>query len=50
VVTLGAFDPARIDMMTVVLVGSSTSRAFPRGDGRLVAYTPRGYARKAGMS
>jgi cobalt-precorrin 5A hydrolase/precorrin-3B C17-methyltransferase len=50
VVTLGAFDPARIDMMTVVLVGSSTSRAFRRGDGRLVAYTPRGYARKAGMS
>jgi cobalt-precorrin 5A hydrolase/precorrin-3B C17-methyltransferase len=35
-------------MMTVVLIGSSASRAFRRGDGRLVAYTPRGYARKAG--
>jgi cobalt-precorrin 5A hydrolase/precorrin-3B C17-methyltransferase len=46
VVTLGAFDAARIDMMTVVLVGSSASRAFRRGDGRLAAYTPRGYARK----
>jgi cobalt-precorrin 5A hydrolase/precorrin-3B C17-methyltransferase len=47
VVRLDEFDPARIDMMTVVLVGSSASRAFRRGDGRLVAYTPRGYARKA---
>jgi cobalt-precorrin 5A hydrolase/precorrin-3B C17-methyltransferase len=34
-------------MLTIVLIGSSTSRAFVRGDGRTVAYTPRGYARKA---
>jgi cobalt-precorrin 5A hydrolase / cobalt-factor III methyltransferase / precorrin-3B C17-methyltransferase len=47
IVRLGEFDPSQIDMMTVVLVGSSASRAFRRGDGRLVAYTLRGYAKKA---
>lgn len=47
VVTLGAFDPREIDMLTIVLFGASTSRAFMRGDG-LKAYTPRGYAKKAG--
>src|SRR5690606_26510509 len=46
VVTLAAFEPAEIDMLTIVLIGASTSRAFPRGDG-LKAYTPRGYAKKA---
>ena len=48
VTTLAAFDPETIDMMTVVLVGSSQSRAFTRGDGAVVAYTPRGYADKKG--
>ena len=33
-------------MLTIVLIGASTSRAFTRGDGRTVAYTPRGYAAK----
>ncbi len=33
-------------MLTIVLIGSSTSKALARGDG-LKAYTPRGYARKA---
>lgn len=47
VTTLEEFDPAEIDMLTIVLFGSSTSRAFRRGDGRTVAYTPRGYAKKA---
>ena len=46
VVTLDAFDPREIDMLTIVLVGASTSKAFLRGDG-LKAYTPRGYAAKA---
>ncbi len=46
VVTLEAFDPNEIDMLTIVLVGASTSKAFLRGDG-LKAYTPRGYAAKA---
>jgi cobalt-precorrin 5A hydrolase/precorrin-3B C17-methyltransferase len=47
VTTLKAFDPATVDMLTIVLIGSSTSRALPRGDGRTVAYTPRGYDKKA---
>ncbi|HWA19296.1 MAG TPA: precorrin-3B C(17)-methyltransferase, partial [Devosia sp.] len=47
VTTLADFDPATVDMLTIVLIGSSTSRAFTRGDGRTIAYTPRGYARKA---
>ena len=46
IVPLGTFDPEEIDMLTIVLIGSSTSRAFLRGDGRTVAFTPRGYARK----
>lgn len=45
-VTLGALDPADVDMLTVVLVGSSETRAVPRGDGRNWVYTPRGYAGK----
>lgn len=45
VVTLEAFDPTEIDMLTIVLFGASTSKAFLRGDG-LKAYTPRGYAKK----
>jgi len=46
VTTLAAFDPTTVDMLTIVLIGSSTSRAFKRGDGRTVAYTPRGYEAK----
>lgn len=46
VVTLADFDPTEIDMLTIVLFGASTSRAFVRGDGKTVAYTPRGYAKK----
>ncbi|MEO8883644.1 MAG: cobalamin biosynthesis protein [Devosia sp.] len=45
--TLAAFDPETVDMLTIVLIGSSTSQSFARGDGSLVAYTPRGYAKKA---
>lgn len=46
IVTLGTLDPADIDMLTVVLVGSSETRAVARGDGRHWVYTPRGYAGK----
>lgn len=46
VVTLEAFDPREVDMLTIVLFGASTSKTFLRGDG-LKAYTPRGYAAKA---
>ena len=46
--TLWAFDPATIDMLTIVLIGSTTSRILKRGDGRTIAFTPRGYDKKAG--
>ena len=46
VVELGAFDPTEIDMLTIVIIGSTTSRAFRRGSGTVV-YTPRGYEAKA---
>ena len=49
VTTLAAFDPTSVDMLTIVLIGSSTSRAFTRGDGRTMAYTPRGYAAKSSV-
>lgn len=45
VVTLEAFDPTEIDMLTIVLFGASTSKTLMRGDG-LKTYTPRGYAKK----
>jgi cobalt-precorrin 5A hydrolase/precorrin-3B C17-methyltransferase len=40
------FDPEEVDMLTLVMVGSSQSKAFKRGDGKTYAYTPRGYAKK----
>ena len=47
ITTLFSFEPARVDMLTIVLIGSTTSRVLKRGDGRTVAFTPRGYAKKA---
>lgn len=46
IVPLKDFDTAVVDMLTLVMVGSSQSKSFPRGDGRIYAYTPRGYAKK----
>jgi cobalt-precorrin 5A hydrolase/precorrin-3B C17-methyltransferase len=43
---LAEFDPEGVDMLTIVIVGSSASRIYRRGDGRLIAYTPRGYGRE----
>ncbi|MEZ5870808.1 MAG: precorrin-3B C(17)-methyltransferase [Nitratireductor sp.] len=37
-----------VDMLTVVLVGSSQTRTVQSGDGRTWVYTPRGYAAKDG--
>ena len=42
VVPLTGIDPKRIDMMTVLVVGSSATRTFTHGHARR-AYTPRGY-------
>jgi len=47
VVTLGALDPADVDMRTVVIVGSSTTTAF---DGARWVYTPRWYGDKKPVS
>lgn len=52
--TLGTLDVDEVDMLTVVLVGSSASRAFRRGDVSagaegVVMYTPRGYAAKTAV-
>ena len=49
VVRLDGIDPARIDMMTVLVVGSSRTRTFTHG-GSTIAYTPRGYEVRAGES
>ncbi|KAB0679642.1 precorrin-3B C(17)-methyltransferase [Aureimonas leprariae] len=49
-VALGALDVDEVDMLTVVLVGSSQTRSFRTGDGRTWTYTPRGYAEKPGTA
>ena len=44
ITTLADADVSRIDMATLVLVGSSTTRLIPRASGRPFVYTPRGVA------
>ncbi len=46
VITLGELEADRVDMLTLVLIGSSETRAFGRGDGGKSVYTPRGYGDK----
>ena len=46
VVRFAEFDPEDVDMLTLVLIGSSQSRSLTRGNGKTSAYTPRGYAKK----
>jgi len=43
---LSELEVAQVDMLTVVLVGSSQTRRVARGDGGEWVYTPRGYSRK----
>ncbi|NMM45264.1 precorrin-3B C(17)-methyltransferase [Rhodospirillaceae bacterium KN72] len=45
VTTLADFDPAVVDMFTLVVIGSSETRAFDHA-GTPRAFTPRGYAGK----
>lgn len=45
-VTLATLDVEQVDMLTVVLVGSSASRSISLPDGRRFVYTPRGYEKK----
>jgi len=44
--TLGELDASQVDMLTLVMIGSSETRTVPRGDGGSWVYTPRGYAAK----
>jgi len=44
VTELRRMDPASVDMQTIILVGSSTTRAFTMADGRTLVYTPRTYS------
>ncbi|MBB3951751.1 precorrin-3B C(17)-methyltransferase [Aureimonas jatrophae] len=48
IVTLAALDVDEVDMLTVVLVGSTNTRRLVTAEGRAFAYTPRGYAAKPG--
>ncbi|MCC0029999.1 MAG: precorrin-3B C(17)-methyltransferase, partial [Brucellaceae bacterium] len=50
IVELGALDVDEVDMLTVVVVGSSQSRVVETGEGRRFTYTPRGYAAKDGSA
>jgi cobalt-precorrin 5A hydrolase / precorrin-3B C17-methyltransferase len=46
VVELQAFSADIVDMLTIVIVGSSHTRMFARGDGLTSVFTPRGYDKK----
>lgn len=50
IVPLGELNVDDVDMLTVVVVGSSNSSTVTTGDGRTWVYTPRGYARKEGTA
>ena len=43
VTDLASLNVDDVDMLTLVLVGASTTVALVRGDGRTMVYTPRGY-------
>ncbi|AFL73655.1 precorrin-3B C(17)-methyltransferase [Thiocystis violascens] len=43
VTTLGEIQPDQVDMRTLVILGSSQTRQFPRRDGGAWVYTPRWY-------
>jgi cobalt-precorrin 5A hydrolase / precorrin-3B C17-methyltransferase len=40
---LATFDPGAVDMLSLLIVGSSRTRTFATQGGRSFAYTPRGY-------
>jgi cobalt-precorrin 5A hydrolase/precorrin-3B C17-methyltransferase len=43
VAPLTAFDPSAVDMLSLLIVGSSRTRMSATPDGRSLVYTPRGY-------
>ncbi|MHA1524826.1 MAG: SAM-dependent methyltransferase, partial [Alphaproteobacteria bacterium] len=46
-ITLQELTPDRVDMLTLVIIGSSETRKIESGSGRSYVYTPRGYRSKA---
>lgn len=50
IVPLGNLEVGEVDMLTVVVVGSSETRTVTTGEARTWVYTPRGYAGKAGTA
>jgi len=50
VVPLLQLDINEVDMLTVVIVGSSETKTVKMGDGKTWVYTPRGYAAKEGTA
>lgn len=48
VVRLAELDINEVDMLTVVIVGSSETTTVDTGDGKTWVYTPRGYSAKEG--
>ncbi len=48
IIPLADLEIDEVDMLTVVIVGSSDSRVTRTGDGKRWMYTPRGYAAKEG--
>jgi len=50
IVPLAELDINEVDMLTVVIVGSSETRTVLTGDGKTWVYTPRGYAAKEGTA
>ena len=48
VVPLSELNIDDVDMLTVVIVGSSETRTVKTGDSKNWVYTPRGYAAKEG--
>ena len=43
VMRLADLDPSEVDMRTLLIIGSSQTRAVERGDGTPVVFTPRRY-------
>ncbi|MGH6932084.1 MAG: precorrin-3B C(17)-methyltransferase [Dongiaceae bacterium] len=46
ITTLSELDPAKVDMLSIVLVGNNATRLVARPDGGAWLYTPRGYGAK----
>ena len=45
-ITIQHLDPDQVDMRTLLIVGSSQTRAVRRGDGERIVWTPRRYPEK----